>query len=383
MNNLRDQLEGLANPNQELNTISVDGFKSNELVVADEMKYVAEYKQQLRQLPEVQNLTSEIDVMNPNSVILFGQKTSEEISKISDELLKNMREVKAEEASEMLYQLTKIMDKFDIKELDDVVDKPSFMQRMFKHMGNKVASLFQKYDHMGMEVEGVYTLLRQYEVDIKESNANLKKLYDGNLRFYQQLERYIVAGELALEEIDAYYEQFSNDYTMDPNQQHMVLNKLQVCREMLAQRIYDLQVAENVALQAAPMIQMIQMSNFNLQRKINSSFIITLPIFKQCLAKAIMLKRQEIQSNSIKQLDDKTNELLQRNANMTVQQSINNARMASTSSVEMATLENTYSTIMRGIEETKAIQQQCIQQRKENTVRLEEMKKELKTKFIK
>ena len=58
MNNLRDQLEGLANPNQELNTISVDGFKSNELVVADEMKYVAEYKQQLRQLPEVQNLTS-------------------------------------------------------------------------------------------------------------------------------------------------------------------------------------------------------------------------------------------------------------------------------------------------------------------------------------
>ena len=66
--------------------------------------------------------------------------------------------------------------------------------------------------------------------------------------------------------------------------------------------------------QSAPMIRMMQMTNFNLQRKINSSFIITLPIFKQCLAKAIMLKRQQIQANGLKQLDDKTNELLKRNA---------------------------------------------------------------------
>ena len=44
--------------------------------------------------------------------------------------------------------------------------------------------------------------MKKYENDIKESNANLKKLYNGNLNYYKELEKYIVAGEMALEEID-------------------------------------------------------------------------------------------------------------------------------------------------------------------------------------
>ncbi len=57
--------------------------------------------------------------------------------------------------------------------------------------------------------------------------------------------------------------------------------KPQMIKDMLNQRTYDLQIAENVAMQTCPMIQTMQMANFNLMRKINSSFIITLPIFKQ------------------------------------------------------------------------------------------------------
>ena len=56
------------------------------------------YKQNLRQLKEVQDLTNEIEVQNVNSIIQFGQRASENISKISDELLNSMKEVKAEES---------------------------------------------------------------------------------------------------------------------------------------------------------------------------------------------------------------------------------------------------------------------------------------------
>ena len=119
-----------------------------------------------------------------------------------------MKAVKSEEASEMLVNLTKIMDKFDVKELEGV-EKPSMLSKLMKGVGNSVAKLFQKYDTMGYEVEKVYVLLKKYENDIRESNANLKKLYDANLHYYQLLEKYIVAGELALEEIDAYIQQIS------------------------------------------------------------------------------------------------------------------------------------------------------------------------------
>lgn len=335
------------------------------------------YKQNLRQLKEVQDLTNEIEVQNINSIIQFGQKSSENISKISDELLNSMKSVKAEEASEMLLSLTKIMDKFDIKEFEKQKES-NLISKLFKSAGNTIAKLFQKYDTMGYEIEKVYILLKKYENDIKDSNQKLKRLYDGNIEYYKQLEKYIVAGELASEEIDLYINQFKEDVSMDIDEKNMMIQKLEICKEMLQQRLYDLRIAENVAIQAAPMIQTMQMSNFNLIRKINTSFIITLPIFKQCLAQAIMLKRQEIQAKSIKQLDDKTNELIMRNAQNTSRQSVEIAKMASGSVLAIETLEKSYSTIIKGIEETKLIQNQNKAKRNENTLKLENIKSSMK-----
>lgn len=341
------------------------------------------YKQNLRNLPEVKNLTSEIEVQNVNSIIQFGQTASENISKISDELLSSMKKIKNEEASEMLIALTKVMDKFDSKELTEPEKKQSsgIFGKIFKNAQGTVDKLFQKYDTMGHEVEKIYVLLKKYESEIKEANDKLKKLYDGNLMYFKELEKYIVAGELASEEVDNYIIQFTNDTNISQEEKDMMTQKLQVCKEMLAQRIYDLKVAENVALQAAPMIQSMQMSNFNLMRKINSSFIITLPIFKQCLAQAIMLKKQEIQAKSLKQLDDKTNELLIRNAQNTASQSVKIAKLASGSIVSIETLETTYETIKKGIEETIAIQSENSLKRKENSLKLEQIKSDFRKKL--
>lgn len=368
-------------PNQQMNYQGQMGMYPNDNTQIPndnfDMATISEYKQRLRGMKEVQDLTSEVEIQNPNSIVMFGQKASENISKVSDELLKSMKAVKSEEASEMLVNLTKIMDKFDVKELEGV-EKQSMFSKLMKGVGNSVAKLFQKYDTMGYEVEKVYVLLKKYENDIRESNANLKKLYDANFHYYQLLEKYIVAGELALEEIDIYIQQISMNAAMNQEEKHMLTQKLEISKEMLSQRVYDLQIAENVAIQAAPMIQTIQMSNFNLMRKINSSFIVTLPIFKQCLAQAVILKRQEIQAKSIKQLDDKTNELIMRNAQNTARQSVEIARMASGSSVAISTLEKSFETIMKGIEDTKAIQEANRVQRVENSAKLEQIKHAMK-----
>ncbi len=374
VNNQGDNsFNGYQNNYGYMNTQENMQIQNNDFDVAT----ISEYKQRLRGMKEVQDLTSEVEIQNPNSIVMFGQGASEQISKVSDELLNSMKAVKAEEASEMLVNLTKIMDKFDIKELDGS-EKQSMLSKFMKGVGNSVAKLFQKYDTMGYEVEKVYVLLKKYENDIRESNANLKKLYDANLHYYQLLEKYIVAGELALEEIEAYIYQISMNNSLGQEEKQMMLQKLEISKEMLSQRVYDLQIAENVAIQSAPMIQTIQISNFNLMRKINSSFIITLPIFKQCLAQAVILKRQEIQAKSIKQLDDKTNELIMRNAQNTARQSVEIAKMASGSSVSISTLEKSFETIMKGIEDTKAIQEANKVQRIENSAKLERIKSMMK-----
>ena len=343
--------------------------------------YTQTYKEKLRQLPEVEALTSEIHVDDLNTILAFGQKASTGISKVSDSLLSTMKEVNAEEAGAMLVQLTKIMDRFDITELQEAKE-PSFLEKLFKKAKNTVDSMFKKYDDMGKEVDQVYVILKGYETQIANANKGLKQLYEANIAYYQELEKYIVAGEMGLEELDTQLiPQFEAEaQASGDNMAIAQVDTLRRTRDMLEQRVYDLRVAENIAIQTIPMIQGIQYGNFNLTRKINSAFIITLPIFKQCLTQAVMLKRQELQAQSLKALDDKTNELLIRNAQNMATQTTAIAKMAGTSSVTMETLEKTWATIVDGIEQTKAIEEENHQKRVENSVRLENMKAEMLTK---
>lgn len=336
------------------------------------------YKEKLKNLPEVKSLTNEIDVRNPNTILSFGQAPSEGISKVSDQLLSNIKKVKAEEASEMLVKLTKVMDQFDLNEIKGDASEKNFVSKIFGKVKSKYDDIFKKYDSMSHEIDEIYLLLKQYQQETVKANDNLQKMYLGNKEFFESLEKYVVAGELGQQEIEAYKNQIQNAPDISENDKQMQVQKLTMMQDMLSQRTYDLQIAENVALQTAPMIQMQQMANYNLARKINNSFIITLPIFKQALAQAIMLKRQEIMANSMKQLDDKTNELLIRNAQNTANQSVKIAKMASGSSIEIATLEKTFATIQKGITEAKQITEQIAENRKQDTLKLENMKDDIK-----
>lgn len=145
---------------------------------------------------------------------------------------------------------------------------------------------------------------------------------------------------------------------------------------MLEQRTQDLRTAENIAMQSIPMIKTMEYSNMNLVRKINSAFIVTLPVFKQALAQAIMLKRQKIQAEAMSELDKKTNEMLIKNAKNTVEQSKMTAKLASGSSIKIDTLEKTWRTIVNGIDETRAIQENARKQRIDDAARLDQIKKE-------
>ena len=75
-------------------------------------------------------------------------------------------------------------------------------------------------------------------------------------------------------------------------------------------------------------------------------------------------------------LDKKTNEMLLKNAQNTVDVSKMTAKMASGSSIQIETLEKTWTTITNGIEETRRIQEDARKKREEDKVRLEAIKKE-------
>ncbi|MCI7760111.1 MAG: toxic anion resistance protein [[Eubacterium] saphenum] len=333
-----------------------------------------EIKQQLATSEEIDKLVSTINVNDSSTIVKFGAEAADEISKASDQVLNSMSLAQINDTGNMMKALANIMDQFDIDEIKD--DKPGF----FGSLKKKLEKILNKYDNMGKDIDKIYVQLKQYESEIEANNKKLDAMYDANLGYYQQLVKYIMAGEQGVKELDAFIEQYQAKVAENPDDGtiRMDLSNLQQMREILDQRVMDLKVAENVALQTVPMLKTMEYSNLNLVRKINSAFIITMPVFKQALAQAIMLKRQRIQAESMAALDEKTNEMLLKNAQNTVDQSKMVAAMASSSSIKVETLQQTWQTIVNGIDEVQAIQDQAREKRKTDAVALEQIKADYK-----
>lgn len=324
--------------------------------------------------PEVDAIVSTIEIDNLESIVSFGSEAADEISKASDVVLNSMNMSQLDESSQMLVTLSKIMEKFDI---DEIKEDPSLFGRIFGNMKKQLEKILAKYHTMGEEVDKVYVQLKKYEDEIKQSNRKLDQMFDANVEYYHQLVKYILAGEQGCRELEAYIEKRKGDMasTGDNSIQFEITN-LEQALMMLEQRTQDLRVAENVAMQSIPMIKTMEFTNMNLVRKINSAFIVTLPVFKQALAQAILLKRQKVQAEAMAALDQKTNEMLLKNAANTVETSKMAAKLSSGSSVKIETLETTWRTIVSGIDETRRIQDDARKKRVEDQARLETIKTE-------
>ena len=351
--------------------------EKNEIEVVKEYDIVADRQQMNADLvnsKEVDDLVSTIEVHNLETIVSFGAEAAEEISKASDIVLNSMNMSQLDDSSEMLNTLAKIMSKFDIEEIKD---NPGLFGKLFGNMRKQLDKILDKYHTMGDEVDKIYVQLKQYESEIKQSNRKLNQMFEANVGYYHELVKYILAGEQGCRELEAYIAQRQADMeATGDNSIQFEIQSLQQSLMMLEQRTQDLRTAENVAMQSVPMIKTMELSNMNLVRKINSAFIVTLPVFKQALAQAIMLKRQKIQAEAMSALDQKTNEMLIKNARNTVEQSKMTAQLASGSSIKIETLETTWRTIVNGIDETKQIQENARKQRIEDQARLENIKAE-------
>lgn len=354
----------------------------DEIAVVEKYDIAADRQQMTAALvnsEEVDRIVSTIEVFNMETIVTFGAEVAEEISKASDVVLNSMNMSQLSETSDMLNALAKIMDKFDIEEIKE---NPGLFGKLFGNLKKQLERILDKYHTMGEEVDKIYVQLKSYESEIKQSNRKLGMMFEANVNYYHELVKYILAGEQACKEIEAYMQQRQQDLETTGDQSiQFEITSLNQALMMMEQRTQDLRIAENVAMQSIPMIKTMEFSNYNLVRKINSAFIVTLPIFKQALAQAMLLKRQRIQAESMAELDKKTNEMLIKNAQNTVEVSKVTARMASGSSIQIETLETTWRTITSGIEETKRIQEDARKQRIDDQARLETIKEDFNRQY--
>lgn len=266
---------------------------------------------------EIARRKAEIDVTSTQSIIRFGSAAQVELQAISQEMLSGVRNKDVGPAGNSLREMVTSLRGFSVDELDPN-RKRSWWERL-TGSAEPVAEFMARYEEVQGQIDKITGELLTHEHTLLKDIKSLDKLYEKTLAFYDELALYIAAGEGKLADLDSTEIPAKEaEVHAAPEQQAVLkaqeLRDLRAVRDDLERRVHDLKLTRQVTMQSLPSIRLVQENDKSLVTKINSTLVNTVPLWETQLAQSVTVHRGREAARVVKEANDLTNELLQRNA---------------------------------------------------------------------
>lgn len=331
---------------------------------------------------KIDEIAKQIKPLDNDGLLLYGQQAQNKLSQFSHKML---TQVQSKDVGPIGNSLRNLMNK--LKEVNpDELQKQnqSRLKRIFRRAERSVNEMFSKYQSVGAQVDRISVELQKSQNMLMKDVGLLDQLYEENKAYFDALNIYIAAAEKKRDELKQHNLVELEQKVKASNNQMDVqeLADLQQYINRLEKRIYDLQLSRQITLQSAPQIRMIQNINQTLAEKIQSSILTSIPLWKNQMAIALTLLRQQGASEAQKKVTDTTNELLLKNSEMLKQNAIRTAEENERGIVDIETLKTTQTNIVDTIQETLRIQEDGTRKRQQAEQELQSLEQDLKTKLL-
>lgn len=256
---------------------------------------------------------SELDFNDKNSIIYFGASAQEELDEISNRMIDGVQNKDTGAAGAVLNEMVATIKGFDIEELNPNKSLPWY-QKIFGG-AKPLAKFIQGYENVRDQIDMISNNLEEHKSKLMTDVVSLDKLYEANLNYFRKLELYIKAGEIKkkelLETVMPKYEAKAKGEEMMAIQE---LKEIRSFSDDLERRVHDLRLSRQVAMQSLPSIRLIQENDKSLINKISSTLVNTVPLWRNQLAQTVTIFRSHESAKALKDANDLTNELLEKNA---------------------------------------------------------------------
>ncbi len=346
-------------------------------------------EQQSKSVPEVipeeenklQEALKEIDVTDRNSVIYFGSKAQEKLDDISNRMLEGVKNKDTGKSGELLNNMVSTLKGFDMDEFNPNA-KQAWWQKILGFT-KPINKFIQKYDEVKEQIDSISDNLEKHKAKLQTDIVSLDKLYDANLDYFRQLELYIKAGEIKLQELEEKiipeYEEKAKDGEMLAVQE---LKDIRGFRDDLERRVHDLKLSRQVAMQALPSIRLIQENDKSLINKIGSTLVNTIPLWRNQLAQTVTIFRSHDAANAIKNANDLTNDLLEQSAEGLREANKEVRTQMERGVFDIESIKKANETLIATLNDSIKIAQQGKEARAKAEVELEQTEKALKEALI-
>ena len=332
-------------------------------------------------LPEVeakrfQDLGKSLVPGDTNSILNYGVEVQNSMEKYSNEFLSSVRTYNSGEVGGLINDLLSELNYIDVDELNQgplkrMLSRIPFLSKLVFD----AKKLFQKYDTVIGNIDKITNKIKAGRINSIKDNSSLQTMFDSNVVYIKQMEDLIIAGTVRHRELSQKLSEMEanaaahNDYEIADLREYIT---------RLDKRLADMKVVRFIMLQSLAQIRVVQNNNTSIAEKAQSIVSTTIPVWKNQLTIAVALQRQKANVEMHRKVSETTNTILEKNAELLKQNSIEVARENEKTVVSVETLKKTTQSLIETLNEVKRIHEEGAQSRKLLNSELQTLETELK-----
>ncbi|WP_294176670.1 toxic anion resistance protein [uncultured Selenomonas sp.] len=353
--------------------------KALELAPEKELERIAQAVEELTpaERAEVEKIKEGLDLTDSAAIIDFGTAAQKNIADFSDSILCNVRAKDSGYVGELLGELLTNVKSFEPKSSDG-----GFLKKLplVSSLVGKAETMMQGYEKVSVQVEKVKTSLQKARMLMMKDVTMLDTLFAKNLEYFKTLELYIRAGEEKMQEmreVTLPKLRAQAAASSDP-MAAQVVSDFESSVERFEKKVHDLKISKTISIQTAPQIRLIQNNDKVLIDRVQSAIYNSIPLWKNQMVIALGLANQKKVLEMQHSVNEMTNDLLKKNAEMLKIGTIETAKENERSIVDIETVRKVNDDLVTTIEETLKIQQDGRAKRRAAEAELVELESRLK-----
>lgn len=347
------------------------------IVTHDQSDYLNKQieKLDIEAMNKVNEIISNIDANDAHNIMQYGITAQTKISEFADTVISVYKNKDTGYVGDIVKQLMIQVRNVNMDELSEPKRKGLF------HRGkNKVKSFVANFEGVSSQIDSIIRDMEDARIKLLKDIAMLDVLYDKNKSYIKELDIFIIAGNLKLQDLDQKVIPTMKEEVMltDDLFEAQSLQETIEFRNQFEKKIHDLKLTRQISIQGLPQVRLISITNQELVNSIQSSIINTIPLWKNAVVNAVTLTRQKKALEMQKSVNDMTNELLLQNSRMLKENTINAAQEVQRGIVDIETIKQVNEDLITTIESVQKICYEGQEKRKAAELELIEMEKQLK-----
>lgn len=325
--------------------------------------------------PEVARLAATIDLMSAISIQHFGQEIAERSSHYTDEVLRAARATDLSETGARLNEIVIAAQEFDLSSLDNSTGRIPLIGGILKRIVRTKERAIAHFDTVKGQVDKLVAQIESTAETLNRRNQDFQQMYEGVRSEYTALGHHVAAIELRLRDMELKIERQASHAPDLASAEHLAV--LEANRQQLCKRADDMRVLQHAAMQTLPMVRIIQSNNLSLIDKFQTIRQLTLPAWKRAFMLALTLDEQRNAVALADSIDNATNAIMRRNAELLHQNSTATAKSSQRLVVDVETLQDVHDKILMTLSDVREIHEQGAVERKRAIGQLERLRSEM------